>query len=91
LLRIRKGRGLTFEDDDLLFGSIVVLILVAIIDPSPFRGPAMGKLLTDSRDSIPVAAFACIVAGGASFGIRLGVTAGFGAERAAVTLGEPGS
>jgi hypothetical protein len=46
----------------------------------------MSKLLAGSRDPVPVAAFAGVMARGASFSVELGVTAGFGAERAAVAL-----
>jgi hypothetical protein len=46
----------------------------------------MNKLLAGLRDPIPVAAFAGLMARGTSFSIGLGVTAGFGAERAVVAL-----
>jgi hypothetical protein len=46
----------------------------------------MSKPLTGLRDSVPVAAFAGVVARGTSFSFRLGVTAGFGVKRASVTL-----
>jgi hypothetical protein len=34
--KFRKMWGLTVDDDNLLFRSILILILVTIVDPSPF-------------------------------------------------------
>jgi hypothetical protein len=61
------GELVAVQDQRASFGSIVVLILVAIVDPGPFRGATMNKLLAGLGDPVPVAAFASIVARGALF------------------------
>lgn len=77
-LRLERGRlGLTFGDDDLFFRGILILVL---IESSPLRKTAVGKLLPSPRHSVPVAALASVVARAAAFEVGLGVAAWFGAE-----------
>jgi hypothetical protein len=86
LLSLERLGWLTFDDNDLFFRGIVILILIAIIEPSLFWRATMCKFLVSPRDSVPVTALASIVARTASFGVDLWVTIWFGAEWTVVAL-----
>jgi hypothetical protein len=62
----KRGWGLTFDDDDVFFRSIVIVFLV-VVEPSALCRAAVSELFPSSGYPIPVAALASVVARAAAF------------------------
>jgi hypothetical protein len=73
-----KKKRLTFDDDDLFFRNVIIVIFVGVVESGPFQRATMCELLASSRDAIPVATLSCDEACSAPLFFQLGAAFGFG-------------